>query len=87
MHPKHSFSYLTTILQYYTSFLTTRALFGEGSYSTLVTSRTLQLVTTLAYSLVTCTRCLYYQAARHCGFKIEIAMQPFKPQENGEVPK
>ena len=35
----------------------------------------------LAYSLVTCTRCLYYQAARHCGFKIEIAMQSFKSQE------
>ena len=41
----------------------------------------------LAYSLVTCTCYLYYQAALHCGFKIEVTMQPFKPQEKWQSAK
>ena len=76
--PSCSFSRLTTILQHGISFF---ALSGEGSHCTLVTFHMLQQATTLGYSLVACTPCLYCQATQPCGFKIEIATQSFKKQE------
>ena len=76
-----SFSRLKGILQHGILFFMTRVLSGEERHCTLVTFRMLQQATTLGYSLVACTPCLYCQATQPYGFKIEIAMQSFKTQE------